>query len=88
MNKHELIAAVSDPSVLDNKHNAEYAVNFIFAKIGEVLARGEDVKIAGFGTFKRVATAARTCRNPHTGETIEVPAGHKIKFKASSKLKE
>jgi DNA-binding protein HU-beta len=58
----------------------------VFDSIRDALERGEDVKIAGFGTFKRVATQARTCRNPHTGEAIEVPAGSKVKFKASSKL--
>lgn len=48
---------------------------------------GEDVRIAGFGSFRRVETKARTCRNPATGGTVEVPAGHKIKFKPAPALK-
>lgn len=87
MNKQDLINDLR--SALDtSKVNAEEAVNITFGLIEAALARGEEVRLSGFGTFKRVATKARACRNPQTGETIEIPAGHKIKFKASSKLKE
>lgn len=86
MNKQDLINSLIGLDI--QKTTAEAAINHVFGEIHEALARGEDVKISGFGTFKRVATQARTCRNPHTGEAVEVPAGSKIKFKASSKLKE
>jgi DNA-binding protein HU-beta len=86
VNKHELIVNVMAAAAGD-KLSAEEAVNFVFAQIADTLARGEEVKISGFGTFKRVETKARAGFNPSTGERIEIPAGHKIKFKASSKLK-
>jgi DNA-binding protein HU-beta len=86
MNKQDLISVVSS-SLDGSTANVEETVNLVFGHIAVALRSGEEVKISGFGTFKRVATAARTCRNPHNGEAVEVPAGHKIKFKASSKLK-
>lgn len=87
MNKQDLVNAIAESLDL-GKQNAEAVVSGVFAHIEAALRRGEDVKISGFGAFRRVATKPRTCRNPHTGETIDVPAGHKIKFKASSKFKE
>ncbi len=86
MNKQDIINSLTG---LDfNKDKAAAAVDHVFGEIHEALARGEEVRLSGFGTFKRVATKPRTCRNPQTGETIEVPAGHKVRFRASAKLKE
>ena len=86
MNKHDLIEAIT---LGLNEHGpyVKSVVDAVFMHIEAALARGEDVKISGFGIFKRLPTKARTCRNPRTGETVEVPAGSKVKFKASSKLK-
>lgn len=86
MNKQDLINAVAEENSI-SRSAAEVAVNGVFDAIHEAMIRGAEVRITGFGTFKRVATKARTCRNPHNGETVEVPAGHKVKFKASDKLK-
>ncbi len=86
MNKQDIINVVGSTIASLTKAEAELAVGTVFAEIETALARGEEVRVTGFGTFKRVATKARTCRNPHTGATVEVPAGHKAKFKASSKL--
>ncbi len=85
MNKQDLIKALIDEQGL-SRLAAENSVNKVFVKIEDAIARGEEVRISGFGTFKRVETKARTCRNPHTGEAVEVPAGHKVKFKVSSKF--
>lgn len=87
MNKQELINAVADTLNIGNKRDADDAVTAVFIQIEAALERGEDVKISGFGTFRRVTAKARTCINPRTGETVEVPARNKAKFKASSKLK-
>ncbi len=86
MNKQDIINSLTGLDI--PKATADAAVNHVFGEIHEALNRGEEVRLSGFGVFKRVATPARTCRNPHNGEAIEVPAGSKIKFKASSKLKE
>jgi len=85
VNKQDLINSLIG---LDfDKQKAAAAVDHVFGAIHEALDRGDEVRITNFGTFKLVATKARTCRNPKTGEAIEVPAGHKVKFKASVNLK-
>ncbi|GMA66223.1 hypothetical protein GCM10025859_66980 [Alicyclobacillus fastidiosus] len=52
------------------------------------LSAGEKVQIPGFGTFEVRDRAARTGRNPQTGETIEIPASKVPAFKAGTGLKE
>lgn len=47
-------------------------------------SRREPVKLRGFGTFKRTDRAARTSRNPKTGEPVAVPAKIVMTFKAST----
>ncbi|MER6443588.1 HU family DNA-binding protein, partial [Streptomyces sp. NPDC001185] len=44
--------------------------------------------IPGFLSFERTHRAARTARNPQTGEPLEIPAGYSVKVSAGSKLKE
>jgi DNA-binding protein HU-beta len=87
MNKQDLISAVSS-SLDGSTANVEETVNLAFNCIAAALRRGDDVRITGFGVFKRVATKARTCHNPRTGGAIEVAAGFRAKFRASSKLLE
>ena len=59
-----------------------------FAKIlTEAMKAGEEISLGGFGKFVICEKAARQCRNPKTGETIEVPARKGVKFKPSSNLK-
>ena len=83
MNKQDLINNLvsADPASL-NKSHAEAVVNTVFAHIATALARGEKVRITGFGTFRRMTTKARTGRNPRTGEAVEIPARNRAKFKA------
>lgn len=51
------------------------------------LTSGEDVNIPGFGKFVVKDTPSRKGRNPATGEEIDIPAGRKIAFNASSVAK-
>ncbi len=53
----------------------------------DAVAKGEKVSIPGILSVERVERAARTGRNPSTGETIEIPAGYGVKVSAGSKLK-
>lgn len=85
MNKQEIINHLASNNGLSNMA-AENAVNLVFDTIRNTLQRGEDVRISGFGVFKRTETKARTCRNPHTGAAVEVPAGYRVKFRPSSRL--
>ena len=55
--------------------------------IGEQLAKGEEVRLAGFGTFETRERAARTGRNPQTGEEIAIAASTSVGFKAAAQLK-
>lgn len=86
MNKHDIIETIAGECSYP-KGTVAHVTEQVFAKIHGTLLQGEDVRIAGFGTFRRVETKARLCRNPATGGTIEVPAGHKIKFKPAPGLK-
>ena len=87
MNKTELIAAVSENAGLTKK-DTERVVNACLDAITAALQQGEKVQISGFGTFEVKAREARIGRNPHTKETIEIPATKVPGFKASKTLKD
>ena len=65
---------------------AKEAVDGVFAAIGDALANGEDVRIAGFGTFGARSRPARTGRNPRTGEAVSISASTSPTFKAGKTL--
>ena len=88
MNKLQLTEAVAAKVAgLTKKQSAE-AVNAVLEAIAEALAAGDDVKITGFGGFEVKERAARTGRNPKTGETVEIPASKYVAFSAGSALKD
>jgi DNA-binding protein HU-beta len=60
----------------------------IFAAITESIQKGGIVRLIGFGTFAVKQRQARTARNPRTGEAIQVPAKHVIRFSPGKALKE
>lgn len=86
MKKTELVAAVAEKSGLSKK-DAEAAVNAVVASVSEALAAGESVQLVGFGTFEVRDRAAKVCRNPQTGESMEVAATKVPAFKAGAALK-
>ena len=59
----------------------------LFATVSDAVAAGNKVSIPGWIAFEKVATSARTGRNPQTGDEIKIPAGHRVKVTAGSKLK-
>ena len=71
-----------------SKAAALEAVDAVFAEIGEALARGDEVRILGFGAFVTRSRPARSARNPRTGETIEIAASTVPAFKAGKSLKD
>ena len=87
MNKAELIQAVAAKSGLSKK-DAEAALNATVDAIKEALKAGDKVQLVGFGTFAVKARAARTGRNPKTGEAIEVAAANVPTFAAGKALKD
>ncbi|GIM47620.1 transcriptional regulator [Collibacillus ludicampi] len=87
MTKQDLIAKVALKSGLSKK-DAAAAVDAALDSISEALAAGDKVTLVGFGAFEIRERAARTGRNPQTGETIEIPAGKVPAFKPGKVLKE
>lgn len=87
MNKTELVAAVAEKSGLSKK-DSEAAVKAFTESVSEALKAGEKVQLIGFGTFEVAERAARTGRNPRTGEQVEYPASKTPKFKAGKALKD
>lgn len=59
----------------------------ILGSIGASLGEGTAVRLSGFGTLKVMDVAARTVRNPRTGDPVDVPARKRVKFAASAALK-
>ena len=87
MNKQAIIEEVH--KVLEGtKVQAEKVVDTIFDSITNSLKEGEEVSVAGFGIYSAKMRAARTARNPRTGEPIDVPAMRVPKFRASKSLKD
>ena len=87
MNKQAIIEAVHE-KVGGTKVSAEQAVDTVVESIIETLKKGEEVSIAGLGIFSVKERAARTARNPRTGEAIQVPAMTVPKFRAAKALKD
>lgn len=86
MNKAELISSVAEKAGMPKKET-EKAVNAVFAAIEEALANGDKVQLVGFGTFEVRDRAARTGRNPQTGEEIQIGATRVPAFRAGKALK-
>ncbi len=88
MKKQDLVEAVMSAAGLDTKKQAEMAVDGVFDAIVKSLSKGEEVAVAGFGTFKVIKRAARAGINPKTGEKIQIAAKTAPKFRAGKLLKE
>lgn len=87
MKKSEMIEALAKETGL-TKADVEKVFNGTFNLFKDELAKGNNVAVAGFGTFKISNRAARTGRNPQTGETIKIAASKSVSFKAGSALKD
>lgn len=87
MNKASIVEKVHE-MLGGTKVQAEQVVDAVFDSIVASLKKGEEVSIAGFGIFSSKERAARTARNPRTGESITVPAMRVPKFRAAKALKE
>jgi DNA-binding protein HU-beta len=87
MNKAELIESVAAGANL-SKADAGRAVDAIVDSIASALSKGQQVAVVGFGTFSVKHRAARSGRNPRTGETISIAASNVPGFKAGKALKD
>src|SRR6184192_1633162 len=85
-NKAQLIEALSER--LGDKKAASAAVDGLVDVIVRTVNKGEKVNITGFGVFEKRARAARTARNPRTGETVKVKKTNVPAFRAGTQFKE
>lgn len=87
MNKAELIDAVAAGADI-SKAAAGRALDAMIDAVTDALKKGDQVNLVGFGTFAVKERAARTGRNPRTGEPIEIAAAKQPGFKAGKALKD
>ena len=87
MNKTELIAVTAERAGITKK-DAERVLNAAIDAITADLVAGNKVQLSGFGIFETKNREARVGRNPHTKETIQIPATRVPAFKASKSLKD
>lgn len=86
MTKNDLAERVAERTGMPASQ-ARNAVETIIETVSDELARGGEVALAGFGKFSVSHRAARTGRNPSTGQTIQIAASKAAKFSAASALK-
>ncbi len=86
VNRTELVAAIAERANL-TKVQADAALSAFQDVLVDSLGKGEPVKVTGLLSVERVERAARTGRNPRTGEEIQIAAGYGVKISAGSTLK-
>jgi DNA-binding protein HU-beta len=84
--KTELVASIASATG-QSQATVSGVLDALFSSVSDAVAKGSKVSIPGWISFEQVATAARTGRNPQTGAEIKIPAGHRVKVTAGSKLK-
>lgn len=87
MNKSELITAIADKAEL-SKADAGRALDSFVEVLAKALKKNDKVSLVGFGTFAVRKRAARTGRNPKTGEPLKIAASKNPTFKAGKALKD
>jgi len=87
VNKQELIENIADSADV-TKAAAGRALDAVINSVTGALTKGDSVILVGFGTFNVRDRAARTGRNPQTGEEIQIAAAKVPAFKAGKALKE
>jgi DNA-binding protein HU-beta len=87
MNKQELIDAVAAQTGVSKAQTGE-TLDTLLEVVKKSVAKGETVQLIGFGSFGSGKRAARTGRNPKTGDTIKIPAAKTVKFTAGKAFKD
>jgi DNA-binding protein HU-beta len=87
MNKNDLVDAVAERTGLA-RSDAARAIEATLAAVTDALKAGDTVALSGFGSFVAKTRAARTGRNPRTGESLAIPASRAPAFKAGKALKD
>ncbi len=87
MNRSELVDAISQRAGVANA-DVDATLKGLYEVVAGVVAKGDEkISIPGFISFEQTDRAARTGRNPQTGESLQVPASKAVKISAGTKLK-
>ncbi|MDX6684917.1 MAG: DNA-binding protein HU-beta [Baekduia sp.] len=86
MNKTEFVEAIAKESGLTNA-DARKAIEAVITTVEKTLKKGDEIALTGFGKFSVSKRAARTGRNPQTGEAVKIKASKAPKFTAGAGLK-
>jgi DNA-binding protein HU-beta len=87
MNKTELIDTIAQECDL-SKAAAQRALDYVMSAVIGAVTKGNAVQLVGFGSFSSGTRAARTGRNPRTGEEIKIAAAKTVKFTAGKAFKD
>ncbi|MUG09024.1 HU family DNA-binding protein [Commensalibacter melissae] len=87
LNKQELVASVAEKTELSKAKSGE-VIDAVLSTIEETLAKKQEVRLVGFGSFVTAHRKAAKGRNPRTGEEIKIPASTSVRFKPGKLLKE
>ena len=88
MTKQEFITLYQEKMEITTKKEAEKLVNGFFSTLEEVLVKGDDFSVVGFGKFEVVTRPAKVCRNPKSGELMQAPEKKVVKFRVGKNLAE
>jgi DNA-binding protein HU-beta len=86
MNRKQLVKDVADRSGL-TQEQVDTALSSLTEVVTDSVKAGDKVVVPGFVSFERVERAARSGRNPQTGEAMEIPAQHAVKVSAGKALR-
>jgi DNA-binding protein HU-beta len=87
MNKQEFIDHIANQHGCTKKE-AEKAIDIFTSSVIDAIGEGKEISLIGFGNFNIGKVAARTGRNPRTGEALKIAAYNQPKFKVGQKLKD
>ena len=88
MTKSELVELIASKQTQLSVKDVELAVKSIIEHMSQSLADGQRIEIRGFGSFSLHHRAARTGRNPKTGDAVQLPAKFVPHFKPGKELRE
>ena len=88
MTKSELISRISERCGIMTKKQVEFLINSVFSAVRSALKNNDKVEIRGFGSFRLRNKAAKSGRNPKTGEKIDLSACSVPFFRPGKELKE
>ena len=87
MNQSDLITRVSDQTGMARGETGK-VIAAVIDGITEALRKGEEVRLAGFGSFSVVERGEREGRNPRTGETVRIAASKAARFSPAKTVKD